>query len=127
MNLFSLASSMTSVINPLTPALLRRMTGTELAADYSTRPLYEDVPVMIDVQPAPGNILQLIGDIAQQGESRTIYLKGSAHTLSRPLQTGGDSVLFEGSEWLVTKILEQWGTNTWCRLIVTRQTQQTAN
>lgn len=127
MNLFSLASAMTSVINPLAPALLRRMTGTELAADYSTRPLHEDIPVMIDVQPAPGNILQLVGDIAQQGESRTVFMRGSAHTLSRPLQTGGDSLLFEGSEWLVTKILEQWGTNEWCRLIVTRQTQQTAS
>ncbi|OOL18252.1 hypothetical protein AL01_05420 [Bombella intestini] len=122
MNLLSLAGTMTSVINPLQPAHLRRMTGTQLAADYSTTPLYEDIPVMIAIQPAPAALLQLIGDIAQQGESRAIFMQGSAQTLSRPLQTGGDTLLFEGSEWLVTKILEQWGTNQWCRLIVTRQT-----
>ncbi len=122
MNLFSLASTMTSVISPLQPAILRRMTGTELAADYSTTPLYEDIPVMIDIQPAPAALLQFTGDITQQGESRTVFMQGSAHTLNRPLQTGGDALLFEGSEWLVTKILEQWGANEWCRLIVTRQT-----
>lgn len=122
MNLFSLASSVTSVINPLQPARLRRMTGTQLAADYSTTPLHEDIPVMIDMQPAPASLLQFIGDIAQQGENRTVFMQGSAHTLSRPLQTGGDTLLFEGSEWLVTKILEQWGANEWCRLIVTCQT-----
>ncbi|MPV99269.1 hypothetical protein [Bombella apis] len=121
MNLFSLTSSVTTTINPLQPAILRRMTGSQIAADYSTTPLHEDIPVLIDIQPALATLLQLIGDIAQQGESRTVFLQGSAHTLSRPLQSGGDSLLFEGSEWLVTKILEQWGANEWCRLIVTRQ------
>ncbi len=124
MNLFSLTAGVTAALNPLQPAQLRRMTGTKHAADYSTTPLYEDIPVMIDIQPAPSNVLQLIGNIAQQSENRTVYLRGNAHTLSRPLQSGGDSLIFEGSEWLITKILEQWGPNEWCRLIVTRQTPQ---
>lgn len=121
MDIFSLASSLTSTLNPLQNATFRHMSGTTQAANYSLQAVYEDHPTLIDIHPTPSGMLQLLDDITQQNESRLIYMRGTAHTLSRPLQCGGDSLIFEGSEWLITKILEQWGANEWCKLIVTRQ------
>ena len=120
-NVFGIASNALGIANPMQDAILRRCTGSITEDDGAVTTTYEDVPVHIEVQATTGGDLQMLANIDQQADLRTVYMRGAAHGLSRALQTGGDLLIFEGSEWLITQILEQWGAEDWCKLAVTRQ------
>lgn len=128
-DVFSIASGILPIVNPLQSAILRVADGTTVADDYSATSTYTDIPVQIDIQATSGGDLQLLQNIAQQSDVRIVYMRGATHSLNRPLQTGGDVLLFENGIWLVTQILEQWGEDDWCKLAVTRQIpgNQTSN
>lgn len=120
-DVFGIASNALGIANPMQDAILRQCTGSITEDDGAVTTTYEDVPVSIEVQATTGGDLQMLANIDQQADLRTVYMRGVAHSLSRALQTGGDLLIFEGSEWLITQILEQWGAEDWCKLAVTRQ------
>lgn len=129
LDVFGIASGVLGEVNPMQDATLRRCTGSITEDDGAVTTTYETIPVQIEVQATAGGDLQLLQNIDQQGDARIVYMRGATHALNRPLQTGGDLLLFEGGEWLVTQVLEQWGAEDWCRLAVTRQIpgNQTSN
>lgn len=128
-DVFGIASGLLGDVNPLQDATLKICTGSITEDDGAATATYEEIPVQIEVQATTGGDLQLLQNIAQQADSRIVYMRGAAHALNRPLQTGGDLLLFDNAEWLVTQVLEQWGTDDWCKLAVTRQipVNQTSN
>lgn len=129
LDVFGIASGVLGEVNPLQDAMLRRCTGSITEDDGSVTTTYEESAVQIEVQATAGGDLQLLQNIDQQGDARIVYMRGAIHALNRPLQTGGDVILFEGGDWLVTQVLEQWGGEDWCKLVVTRQipADQTSN
>ncbi|GBQ07287.1 hypothetical protein [Saccharibacter floricola] len=124
LDLYDMALGLTTAVNPLTEGVLRRSSGPVRQDDYSVSDGYEDIPVQMEVQALSTSDLQLLDTLQQQSEARAVYLRGSAQALNRPLQTGGDVLVFEGSEWLITQILEEWGDDEWRKVIVTRQIAQ---
>ena len=129
LDVFGIASGVLGEVNPLQDATLRRCTGSITEDDGSVTTTYEESAVQIEVQATAGGDLQLLQNIDQQGDAHIVYMRGATHALNRPLQTGGDVLLFEGGDWLVTQVLEQWGGEDWCKLVVTRQipADQTSN
>lgn len=122
LDLYSLSASLTAMVNPLINATLKRFVGMEQAEDYSTQPRYEELSVQIEVQGLTSSELQFIENIEQQSDLRAVYLRGAAGALSRPLQQGGDLLHFDGFDWLITQVCEQWEGDQWRKVIVTRQT-----
>ncbi|QDH14120.2 hypothetical protein E3E12_07910 [Formicincola oecophyllae] len=136
-DLFSLASGPLATINPMQPATLRTATGPKVASDYSVGSTYQDVPIWVDVQAMATSELAQVSNINQQSEQRAAYVQRPLHGLNRALQTGGDRIIINGAEWLVTQVLEPWGdgagapTSTittqqqggaeWCKVLLTRQ------
>lgn len=121
LDLYAMAGPLVETVNPLTDATLRRFVGMEQQRDYSTKARYEEIAVQIDVQALATSDLQFIENIQQQSDVRTVYLRGAAAALNRPLQQGGDVLVFDGSDWLITQVLEEWGDDQWRKVICTRQ------
>lgn len=120
-DLFGIASNMLGAVNPMREIILKRSLGYQTNEDFSTSPTFEEIPVMADIQDASTGELMLTENMQQQGEVRSVYLRGCVRALSRPVQAGGDMLVFDGSEWLVTAVKEQWGENDWCKVLATRQ------
>lgn len=129
LDVFGIASGVLGEVNPMQDAVLRVSDGVTIAEDYSATSTYRDIPVQIEVQALAGGDLQLLENIEQQADMRTVYMRGATHALNRPLDTGGDLLLFNGGIWRVTQVLEQWGGDDWCKIAVTRQIKggQTSN
>ncbi|QCE35643.1 hypothetical protein FAI40_10070 [Acetobacteraceae bacterium] len=126
-DLFGIASSVLGDVNPMREITLRKSLGVAQTSDFLVSPQFEDLTVLADIQATSTGELQLTENMEQQAEMRAVYLSGAAHALNRPLQIGGDLLVFEGSDWLITNVLEQWGEKDWCKVLVTRQipSQQT--
>ncbi|MXV35961.1 MULTISPECIES: hypothetical protein [unclassified Saccharibacter] len=124
LDLYDMALGLTTAVNPLIEGVLRRSIGPVRNPDYSVSDGYEDIPVQMEVQALSTSDLQLLDNLQQQSDARAVYLRGAANALNRPLQSGGDVLVFDGSEWLITQVLEEWGEDEWRKVIVTRQIAQ---
>lgn len=120
-DVFGLAGSLCSNVNPRTQALIRISTGSTDNADGTPNVQYETTIIEIEVQALTSEDLKQVENINQQADMRAVYLFGAAKALNRPLQIGGDILTFYGSDWLITQSLEDWGNNEWSKVVVTRQ------
>jgi hypothetical protein len=126
LNLFLLAGSLCAQAGPPQAAILHVSTGSTVNADGSVTPLYTAMPVQIMVQPPGPQDLQLVEGLDQQADLRVVYVNAAVRALSRSSQTGGDILEFSGSDWLVTRSVEDWGADAsgeseWVKVVVTRQ------
>ena len=124
MNLFHAVSPLIQVIQPLTPAVLRRSAGYTIGPGRTQIPAYapgEDVFIQVHAltEYSHGVDLKQLDGLNVQGTARAVFIDGHILTASRPDGTGGDLLEFEGKTWLVIRILEPWG--TWTRAAVTLQ------
>ncbi|KAA8385711.1 hypothetical protein FOH24_11955 [Acetobacter tropicalis] len=119
--LFGIAAAATMALLPSILATLRVQDGTITLPDGSVQPCYTDVLVTIKVQAATSADLIQTAGLNQSSENRLVYLPGLIKGLNRTHQFGGDSLFFEGAEWLVTSQPETWGGGQWSKLLVTRQ------
>ena len=73
------------------------------------------------IQSLSSDELRLLTDmgINVQANRQTVFINGAWAGIVRADQTGGDVFLFDGYEWLVTMVSEQWP--DWCKVIVTMQ------
>ena len=123
-NVFGIAGKLTVPVNPHLTAQLLIADGYEVADDYSTIPKHITLDIRIEVQAMSSSDLEQIENMNQQSDMRAVYIIGGIKALNRPLQYGGDKMVFYGSEWLVTQVLEEWGDGTWSKVAVTRQINQ---
>lgn len=118
-DLYGIAGGLTEVINPFTQATLRVYDGND--GSRRPNPIYRDVPVEIEVQSLSGSDLQLIDNLNQTSEMRAVYVRGRISPLSEALQLGGDILIFDNKEWLVTQLIEEWGNGEWRKVLVKLQ------
>lgn len=121
MNLFAAAGALTSVANPTIPAVVRISNGQTVDSSFKQIPAFLDIALSIEVQAVSTSDLQQVENISQQSDMRAVYLPYGIKGLNRPLQVGGDVLVFWGSEWLVTQGIEEWGNGEWAKVLVTRQ------
>lgn len=120
-DLFGIAGNICAPVNPHTQATLKASTGMTINDDGSITPQYTTAEVEIEVQALTSEDLKQVENINQQGDMRAVYVRGAVQAINRPLQTGGDLLIFYGSTWLVTQSLEEWGNGEWSKVLVTRQ------
>ena len=111
MNLNDIVAGAIDAINPATLAQVQHSLGyTTTAADGTQVPAYSSPRwTGIQVQALTARDIQLIDSLNLQGEVRAIYLDGNWEGVLRPLDKGGDLIMFNGQTWLVKQVLEQWG------------------
>jgi hypothetical protein len=122
-----MAAGMIGIVNPFRQVSIRRSTGYTTAADGARSPTFTVLSGLAQVQDLSQDELRLLSDagINIQGNRRNIYINGDWSGIVRADQTGGDVFLFDGAEWLVTMVAEQWP--DWCKVIVTMQSPRPAN
>lgn len=120
-NLFRLAAAQISSLTPPIIATLRAQEGHSTQPDGTVTPLYQDLLLRIMVQAASSADLTQVAGLNQSTDTRVVYLPAELKGIDRAHQFGGDILVFEGSEWLVTGQPETWGGGQWSKLLVTRQ------
>ncbi|MCP9318913.1 hypothetical protein KBX73_03790 [Acetobacter persici] len=120
-NLFRLAVAQISSLTPPIIATLRAQEGHSTQPDGTVTPLYQDLLLRIMVQAASSADLTQVAGLNQSTDTRVVYLPAELKGIDRAHQFGGDILVFEGSEWLVTGQPETWGGGQWSKLLVTRQ------
>lgn len=120
-NLFRLAAAQVSCLSPPVIATLRAQEGYETQPDGTIVPRAIDILLRIMVQPASSADLTQSAGLNQSTDTRVVYLPADLKGIDRTHQFGGDVLVFEGSEWLVTGQPETWGGGQWSKLLVTRQ------
>lgn len=129
MNLHAIVRGAITTVNSDVVATLRRSAGYTTLPDGTQVPSYTDTAgIVLQVQALSGEDLKHIDGLNIQGIKRVAYLNGAAFPIVRNLQFGGDLFVFapgvipEGTTWLVTQSLEQWGPGAeWSKVLILLQ------
>lgn len=121
MNLHQIVSGAIGTVNPFIDVQIKRSTGYTTAPDGTRTPLYTMLGGPAQVQDLSTDDLNLLREAGfnLQGVRKNIYINGSWAGIVRAETKGGDVFLFNGAEWLVTLVSEQWP--DWTKVIVTMQ------
>lgn len=119
MNLHSLASGIVGVVNPPVLATLHQSIGYVTASDGSRTPAYSSTTGEIQVQALTAAELQHLNGLNISGNLKKVFLDGKWNSIMRAAGTGGDLFTFDGYDWLVVHVLEQWP--DWSSVVVSQQ------
>ena len=124
-NLRVMANSVTSVINPNIPAVLKRSIGY-VTDDAGVRVnTFMEQNIVIQSQSMTSKELQLVESLGLQGYSRAVHINGNIEGLRRHVEQGADILTFkqhddaEPMDWMVVQVMESWA--NWCRVLLCRQ------
>lgn len=121
-NVRQIANTATSVVNSNLTVGWRRYEGYSILPSGKSDVVYTDaVPMVCQVQALSKEDVRHLDAINLSNCDRMVYAYGQLAAMDRLEQTGGDILVFEDGEWLVTAILEGWTTAGWCRAALTRQ------
>lgn len=124
-NLNAIAGTVTSAVNPGTPATLSISAGSTVDASGIQTPKYVQpvIPVLAQVQALSFRDIQQIEGLNLQGTRVAIYLNGEVDGIVRANKKGGDLITIatgpHAGVYLVAIVLEQW--NDWCKVAATLQ------
>lgn len=122
MNLRSLANGATRAVRPNRTVTWQRSTGWTQDPDTAQRmATYQTINLPAQIQAVSSTDLQLLNGLNIQGYHRCLYINGRALGAVRNQMKGGDIFLFDGQEWKVTLVPEDWDDCGWSRVIVTLQ------
>ena len=122
MNLRAVANRATRTINPNLAAVVLKSVGYTTDAPGRQQPRYAPpVEVTIQAQSLSKKDLDHLASMNISNVTRAIYASTSLSAVDRTKGTGGDLLAFEGANWLVTAVLEEWTTAGWCKVALTRQ------
>lgn len=120
MNLHSIASGLIGAVNPFITGTVTASTGYTTAGDGTQVPTYATpVTASIQVQELSTRELAHMDALNIQGNFRKVYLNGNWNGIIRPQGKGGDLMTFNGQNWLVVQVMEQWP--DWTSVIVALQ------
>ena len=120
MNLYDLASSLITAVNPLTAATLTASTGYTTNADGSRTPNYAaPVSASIQVQSLTTRELSQMDGLNIQGNLRKVWMDGDWNGIVRPQGKGADLLSFNSQNWLIVEVIEQWP--EWTSVVVALQ------
>lgn len=120
MNLHQLVTGAISTVNPPTTVVFSASTGYAIGADGTQVPSYAaPVSVQAQVQALTTDDLFKLDQMNLQGARQSLYISGHWYAAIRVSEKGGDLLTFNGDNWLVVAVMEQW--DTWCRLAVALQ------
>lgn len=120
MDLYGITRSAIATINPLTSATLTASTGYTTAANGKQAETYAaPVAQMIQVQDLSTSDLRQVSGLNLQSNLQKVYMEGQWNGVVRPVGEGGDLLNFNGQNWLIVHVLEQWA--DWTCVVVCLQ------
>ena len=128
MNLQAIAAGATRSVTPSVSATLYLSRGSVPQPNSKRTPLFDIVEgVTADIQAVTGKDLKQLDALNIQNVERVAYLAGNVEGVNRVRGKGGDFLVIaspaaDAGTWLVTAVLETWGTAGWCKVGLTLQT-----
>jgi len=119
MNLHSIASGAIGSVNPFISMTITRNTGYTTAADGKRTPTTTTLTASGQWQNLNAKELEHLNALNIQGDLGAIYINGSYDGVVRADGIGGDVFTFNGKNWLVVQVMEQWP--DWCKVVVCLQ------
>lgn len=109
MNLSSIANSAIQSILPNRAITLKKYAGFTIN-EYAERiPSYYTVDIYADIQDLSSSDLSFAEKIGLQGQLRNIYIHAPDNLRANMQgESGGDLVNFDGADWLVIKLVEDY-------------------
>ena len=121
-NVRGIANTATSTVNSNLTVGWRRYAGYVTGTAGKVTPSYAvAVPLVCQVQALSRKDVEHLDAMNLSRCERAVYAYGQLGAMDRAAQTGGDILVFEDGEWLVTAVLEGWTTAGWCKVALTRQ------
>lgn len=124
MNLHNIVAPAVAAINPMRAVTISASTGYTTNADGTRVPTYAaPVTLMAQLQELSSKDLQQTDGLNLQTETKALYLDGSWEGAVRADGRGGDLLVIDQQNWLVVKVLENWGGRWrgWTKLLIARQ------
>lgn len=120
MNLHGIVRRAITTVNPDVAGVMMVSLGTYTtdAAGHPV-PAYSSQNVTVQLQPLSYTDLMKIDGLNLQGVVKKAYVNGNFEGVNRPKQKGGDKLIVNGENWLITQPLEEWP--DWCSFVVTLQ------
>lgn len=120
MNLHGIVRRAITTVNPDVAGVMMVSLGTYTIDDAGHRvPAYTLQNVTVQLQPLSYTDLMKIDGLNLQGVVKKAYVNGNFEGVNRPKQKGGDKLIVNGQNWLITQPLEEWP--DWCSFVVTLQ------
>lgn len=123
-NVRMLSNSMTSMVNPNIPAVLRVNLGYTVNDDGDQIPSFAEENIQIQPQSLSSRERESLGLVDHQREYISVYAYGSITAIQRWLDRGASQLTFQryGESgpvtWNVDQVLESYA--TWVRLLLAR-------
>ena len=108
MNLHQLVRGAINSVSPDQPVIILASLGYVVEAYRQTPKWAPAVQVMAQLQPVSDKVLQWLNNARENAIWRDAYLFGGVNGLNRAIAVGGDLLYFEGYEWQVDQVLEDW-------------------
>jgi hypothetical protein len=120
MDIRGLANRAVQTVNRDVTVTVYRSTGYTIGVGAKQAPTYDaGTTGPAQVQSMSASDLKQLEGISQQGDYRSIYLRGTLHGIVRPDGKGGDKIAIGGETWLVVQVLESWP--TWSKAAICLQ------
>jgi hypothetical protein len=120
MNLHGIVRRAITTVNPDVAGVMMVSLGTYTTDAAGHRvPAYTSQSVTIQLQPLSYTDLMKIDGLNLQGVVKKAYVNGNFEGVNRTKQKGGDKLIVNGENWLITQPLEEWP--DWCSFVVTLQ------
>ena len=122
MNLHALTRTVITAVHPDRQVRVLGSAGQTIGPDYVQRPVWRPcVEVAAQVQPVPDKTLQWLLQTRGNSIWRDVYVYGALYGLDRARERGGDLLYFDGYEWQVDQVLEDFAPGAgWTKVRVIR-------
>jgi hypothetical protein len=119
MNLHQIVSGVIGRVNPFREVSITQSTGYTTLQDGTRVPTTVTLTGLAQIQDLSTDDLRLVEGLNLQGIHKVIYINGNWAGAVRASATGGDVFTFDGIDWLVTMVPEEWP--DWTKVVVTMQ------
>ena len=109
MNLHDIVSSAITSVNPLQSITITPRNGfTTDEFGEATSSLGEPYTIMADVQPTASEDIKFIKNYNESSVYKTFWVSANTFGVNRPMAKGGDKVDWNGQEYYVVNMPEDW-------------------
>lgn len=108
MNLHSIASNAIGSVNPFIDVVITRNQGYTTDTDGTRSPITTTINGNGQFQNLSAQELQQINGLNLEADLGAFYLNGNFDGVVRGQDKGGDIFTFNGQNWLVVQVLENW-------------------
>lgn len=127
-NLHNLVRSAISSINPDQTVQIKKFIRQEHQPGGIDIPVYSDpITVVAQAQPVASDEIQHINNYVSSSKYENLWITGNWQGLNRRSETGGDIIIWNGHNWYIDDVAEDWDpTAGWTKVRCVQQLPEEA-